>query len=113
MLFRGHDALRWAGRIAQGRGVDMEQWAAVVADILLLAVTLAGGIVTLLRAQRISRRATLLAAVACLTLICWMLYQLVWWLITVPAAHTDAEIAAGAGHSSVNMLLTGVVISIA
>jgi len=91
----------------------MEQWAAVVADILLLAVTLTGGIMTLLRAQQVSRRATLLAAAACLTLIAWMLYQLVWWLITVPAEHSQAEIAAGAGHSSVGILVTGVVISIA
>jgi hypothetical protein len=91
----------------------MEQWAAVVADSLLLAVTLAGGIWTLLRAQQISRRATLLAAAACLTLIGWMLYQLVWWLLTVPAAHSDAEIAAGAGHSSIGTVLTGVVVSIA
>ncbi len=91
----------------------MEQWAIVVADSLLLAVTLAGGIWTLLRAQQVSRRATLLAAVACLTLICWMLYQLVWWLLTVPASYSDAEIGAGAGHSTVGTVLTGVVVSIA
>jgi len=91
----------------------MEQWAAVVADILLLVVTLTGGILTLLRAQRISRQSTLLAAAACFTLIAWMLYQLVWWLITVPAEHSQAEIAAGAGHSSVGILVTGAIISIA
>jgi hypothetical protein len=91
----------------------MEQWAAVVADSLLLAVTLAGGIWTLLRAQQISRRAILLAATACLTLIGWMLYQLVWWLLSVPASHSNAEIAAGAGHSNVGTVLTGVVVSIA
>jgi hypothetical protein len=91
----------------------MEQWAVVVADSLLLAVTLAGGIVTMLRAQQISRRAGLLATVACLIVACWLLYQLVWWLISVPAAHTDAQIAAGAGYSNANIVLTGVVISIA
>jgi hypothetical protein len=91
----------------------MEQWAAVVANSLLLVVTLAGGIMVLLRAERIGRRAMMLAAVACLTLIAWMFYQLVWWLMTVPAEHTEAEIAAGAGHSDGGTLLTGVVISIA
>jgi hypothetical protein len=91
----------------------MEQWAAVAASSLLLVVTLAGGIMTLMRAERISRRAMTLAAVACLTLLAWMFYQLVWWLMTVPAQYTDAEIAAGAGHSDAGTLLTGVVISIA
>jgi hypothetical protein len=91
----------------------MEQWAVVVADSLLLAVTLAGGIVTMLRAQQISRRASLLATVACLIVACWLLYQLVWWLISVPAAHTDSEIAAGAGYANANIVLTGVVISVA
>jgi hypothetical protein len=91
----------------------MEQWAVVMADSLLLAVTLAGGIVTMLRAQRISRRASLLATVACLLLACWLLYQLFWWLIYVPGAHSNVEIAAGAGHSNANMLLTGVVLAIA
>jgi hypothetical protein len=91
----------------------MEQWAAVVANSLLLVVTLVGGIMVLMRAERISRRAMMLATIACLTVIAWMFYQLVWWLMTVPAEHTDAEIAAGAGHSDAGTLLTAVVISIA
>jgi hypothetical protein len=90
----------------------MEQWAAVVANSVLLVVTLAGGIMVLMRAERIGRRAMMLAVIACLALIAWMFYQLVWWLMTVPAEHTDAEIAAGAGHSNAGTLLTGIVISI-
>jgi hypothetical protein len=90
----------------------MEQWAVVLADGLLLAVALAGGLLTVLRA-RLGQRARMLAFAACVLLSGGMLYQLVWWLLAVPAGHSDAEIAAGAGWSSAGTLITGLVVAIA
>ncbi len=90
----------------------MEQWAVVLADGLLLAVALGGGLFTVLRA-RLGTRARMLAVGACVLVSAAMLFQLVWWLLVVPASHSSAEIAGGAGRSDVGSLLTGVVVAAA
>jgi hypothetical protein len=71
----------------------MQQWALVVADSLLIAIGLAGGVLTLARGRRLGRTMTVLAACSCAILLAAATADLIWWFDVFPdrVASTDPD----------------------
>jgi hypothetical protein len=89
----------------------MEQWALVVGNSLLLAVALAGGVVTLVRLAPVSRRAMSLAAAGCLAFVLGAGLDLLWWLVVFPDAVQTGDAASLRAVADLGVLVNQVLIA--
>jgi len=93
-------------------GAAMNQWAVVLSDSVLIAVALAGGILTLLRVQRVGGAAVAFAGAACAVLVLAAIFDMVWWLAVYPNALESDDIGTASTLNNIGVLGSWLLITI-
>lgn len=90
----------------------MDSWAVVLADTVLILVTLTGAAITVVRMRRVGGSAAVLAGAACAALVLAAILDLIWWTRLVPDAVDAGDADRAASLTDTGVLVTFLLITV-